>query len=489
MKLKYKAINFFVILIATSMLFPACEGSLDPVIYDQIAPTNFFKTKGDVNSAVTGIYAELGGNVHEPTIYGEIGTDEYWANWGGQEILNFDWRKDTQSKLYSTWIPAVTRAGNLIEIIKGLTFLDEKDKVQFLSEVRVLRAMFMFDLLRWYGPSAVILDSKNLLVPDNSYKPARPSLDSPEGIKFRADYEAFIEQELIESAAKIKRDATEFGRMDQGTALTLLMKFYMFKKDWTNVVTISQQLLDLEGQGKYELMTDYNSIWTLSNERNKEIIMAIPRSTNELGQNWRTRTLKTEYDISDETKWDGDKIRFEFLDQFDTLDARRINIIDRFTNKAGKVIDMRDGAYQFNGAFSLKYGRDPNAKQNSGVDCVILRYADVLLCRAEALNELDGPTAESINLVNRIRTRAKLNSIESSNFSKESFRDQILKERGFEFWMEGLRRDDLIRQEKYISFAHNRGASLAQDFMTLYPIPEIAIQENENIHQNPGYNF
>jgi len=345
----------------------------------------------------------------------------------------------------------------------------------------------MFDLLRWYGPSAVILDSKNLLVPDNSYKPARPSLDTPEGIKFRADYEAFIEQELIESAAKIKRDATEFGRMDQGTALTLLMKFYMFKKDWTNVVTISQQLLDLEGQGKYGLMTDYNSIWTLSNERNKEIIMAIPRSTNELGQNWRTRTLKSEYDISDETKWDGDKIRFDFLDQFESGDERKINIIDQFTNKAGKFIDMRDGAYQFMGAFSLKYGRDPLAKQNSGVDCVILRYADVLLCRAEALNELYGPTTESINLVNRIRERAKLNPIAASG--KESFRDQILKERGFEFWMEGLRRDDLIRQGKYISFAHNRGASLAQDFMTLYPIPERAIQENENIHQNPGYNF
>lgn len=489
MKLKYKAIKFFIVLIVVSFLFPACEGNLDPIIYDQISPSNFFKTKGDVNSAVTGIYAEIGGQVHEPTIYGEIGTDEYWANWGGQQILDFDWKKDTQSGMYSEWMPAITRAGATIETIKGLDFLEEKDKVQFLAELRVLRAIFMFDLLRWYGPCPVILDAKNLLTPDNSYKPVRPSLDTPEGIQFRADYEKSIETELTESATVIKKDATEFGRMDRGTALTYLMKFYMFKKDWPNVVSISQQLLNLENEGKYQLMTDYNSIWTITNERNKEIIMAIPRSTNELGQNWRTRTLKSEYDISDETKWDGDKIRFNFLDQFETGDTRRINIIDNFKNKAGKVIDMRDGAYQFNGAFCLKYGRDPDAKQNSGVDCVILRYADVLLCRAEALNELNGPNAESINLINRIRTRAKLKTINISDFTKESLRDHILKERGCEFWMEGMRRDDLIRQGKYISFAHDRGAMLAQDFMILYPIPELAIQENKNIHQNPGFNF
>lgn len=489
MKLKYKTIRFFVILIVASLFFSACEGGLDPVIYDQISPSNFFKTRGDVNSAVTGIYSELGGNVHEPTIYGEIGTDEYLANWGGQEVLNFDWRKDTQSGMYYAWVPAVTRAGNTIEIIKGLSFLDEKDKVQFLSELRVLRAIFMFDLLRWYGPTAVILDSKNLLVPDNSFKPVRPMLDTPEGIKFREDYEAFIEKELTESAVAIKKDATEFGRIDQGIALTLLMKFYMFKKNWPNVVKISQQLLDLEAQGKYTLLTDYNSIWAIANERNKEIIMAIPRSTNELGQNWRTRTLKSEYDISDETKWDGDKIRFDFLDKFEVGDTRKINIIDNFKNKAGKVINMRDGTNQFNGAFCLKYGRDPNAKQNSGVDCVILRYSDVLLCRAEALNELNGPTTETINLVNRVRTRAKLIALKASDFSQESLRDQILKERGYEFWMEGMRRDDLIRQGKYIIYALARGASLAQDFMNLYPIPERAILENENINQNPGYNF
>jgi starch-binding outer membrane protein, SusD/RagB family len=55
--------------------------------------------------------------------------------------------------------------------------------------------------------------------------------------------------------------------------------------------------------------------------------------------------------------------------------------------------------------------------------------------------------------------------------------------------MEGLRRDDLIRHDKYISFAQARGAVLAKDYHVLYPIPQSAIFENENIKQNPGYVF
>jgi starch-binding outer membrane protein, SusD/RagB family len=169
---------------------------------------------------------------------------------------------------------------------------------------------------------------------------------------------------------------------------------------------------------EYTLVDDYNSIWSIGNQRNKEIIMAIPRTSNTLGQTFRTRTLKTEYNTSDETKWNMDKVRFEFLDTFDPGDVRKINIIDKFENRNGKVIDMRDESLGFYGAFSLKYDRDPDARQNSGIDVIYLRYADVLLSRAEALNELYGPNEEAISLVNAIRTRAGLAPIQQENFDK-----------------------------------------------------------------------
>jgi starch-binding outer membrane protein, SusD/RagB family len=487
MKILYNISWRFLLIFALFPLFISCEKNLEPEIFDQLSPGNFFKTRADVNAAVIGIYAELGKNVEGPVIMGQWGTDEYRNNEGGSESVNmFEWRESTNSGMYFLRLPAVTRAGATIEVVRDLSFLKENDKNIFLSELRTLRAIFMFDLLRWYGPAPVVTDKQNLMFPDNNFKPARPDLTTAEGIKFYTDYITFIETELLESASYLPEKVSEFGRMNKGIAQTMLLKLYMHQKNWSKAEQISKSIMELN---QYALVDDYNSIWSITNEQNKEIIFAIPRTSNTLGQTFRTRTLKTEYNSSDETKWNMDKVRFDFLDTFDPADVRKTNIIDKFENRTGKKIDMRDEALGFYGAFSLKYGRDPDARQNSGVDVIYLRYADVLLSRAEAINELQGPTAEAVGLINQIRVRAGLSPILIESFDKASLRDHILAERGWEFWMEGLRRDDMIRHGKYISSAQARGAVLARDHHILYPIPHSAIVENENIKQNPGYAF
>ncbi len=479
----YLASLFFL----SSFFFSSCEGDLSPMVYDQISPSNFYKTRADVDAAVIGIYAELGAEVIEPVIMGEWGTDEYRNNSGGSESINaFDWKVNTNSGMYFRWVPAVTRAGAVLEIIRDLDFLQENDKLHFMAELRTARAIFMFDLLRWYGPCPVILDRENLLYPDNNYKPPRPHLETDEGKAFYQDYVDFIEMELSEAAEALSAEASEFGRFDRGTALTLLLKLHMHQRNWSAAESVSSRIIDLD---KYELNADYNTIWTIQNEQNKEIIWAIPRTSNIYGQQFRARTLKTEYDITDESKWNMDKIRFDFLDGFDAGDQRKMNIIDEFVNKKGDTIDMRDETKAFYGAFCLKYDRDPDARENSGIDVINLRYADVLMCRAEALNELYGPTQEAVGLINQVRARAGLEEVDQSGFDQDSFRAHILMERGWEFWMEGMRRDDLIRHGKYISYAQDRGAFLAKDFHVLYPIPERAYIENEHIAQNPGYDF
>jgi len=150
---------------------------------------------------------------------------------------------------------------------------------------------------------------------------------------------------------------------------------------------------------------------------------------------------------------------------------------------------MRTEGTDFYGGFNLKYDQDPDAVMMNGIDVIYLRYADVILCRAEALNETLGPNQESIDLINQIRNRAGLSDILLSNFhSKDELNEHILAERGWEFYMEGLRREDLIRHNKYIERAGERTASV-QEFHILYPIPKIAYYENHSIAQNPGYDF
>jgi hypothetical protein len=119
----------------------------------------------------------------------------------------------------------------------------------------------------------------------------------------------------------------------------------------------------------------------------------------------------------------------------------------------------------------------------------MIRYAEVLLNAAEALNEINGPNQEAIGYINQVRERAGVPLYSVSDFaSKEELRDAILDERGWEFVSEGLRRMDLVRQGKFISRAKARGVSHAQDYMMRFPIPQAEINSNPNLEQNEGYN-
>jgi starch-binding outer membrane protein, SusD/RagB family len=241
MKIKYNTTWKILVFFAFLPVMWSCEKSLEPEIFDQIAPGNFFKTRSDVNAAVIGIYAELGNNVESPVIMNQWGTDEYRNNSGGSEATNmFDWRENVNSDLYFQRLRAVTRSGATIEVVKDLTFLRENDKNIFLSELRTLRAIYMFDLLRWYGPAPVVIDRQNLLFPDNTFKPSRPDLTTGEGIKFYDDYVSFIETELLESAGHLPVRVSEFGRMNKGIAYTILLKLYMHQKDWSKAEEISK---------------------------------------------------------------------------------------------------------------------------------------------------------------------------------------------------------------------------------------------------------
>src|SRR5665213_3478962 len=91
--------------------------------------------------------------------------------------------------------------------------------------------------------------------------------------------------------------------------------------------------------------------------------------------------------------------------------------------------------------------RDRSYYDGHSVD--ILRYADVLLSRAEALNELNGINQESIDLINQVKGRSHAKLLDIADYDQSTLRDAILLERGWEFFYEGKRRADLIRMGKY----------------------------------------
>ena len=121
----------------------------------------------------------------------------------------------------------------------------------------------------------------------------------------------------------------------------------------------------------------------------------------------------------------------------------------------------------------------------SPLDFPVLRYADVLLMKAEALNEL-GQTSTAEAPLNEVRARAGLSVINGLNQS--DMRLKILHERRMELAFEGQRWFDLLRHPQYaIDFLHSIGKVNATKYNLLLPIPQEAVDANPNLTQNPGY--
>lgn len=179
------------------------------------------------------------------------------------------------------------------------------------------------------------------------------------------------------------------------------------------------------------------------------------------------------------------RIYDSFINTFDKAKDDRFSLIfDSYTNTAGKIVDLKT---QANNLRTLKFFDNNATVADHGNDFPMIRYADILLLRAEALNEISGPNAENVNLINMVRTRAGLKSLSTADFTKETLRDHILKERAWEFYYEGVRRSDLIRHGKFILQAKARGVSSASEYHVRYPIPQGEMDTNPNMIQNPGY--
>jgi hypothetical protein len=259
----------------------------------------------------------------------------------------------------------------------------------------------------------------------------------------------------------------------------LLARFYLNQKMWTQAEQTSRAVI-----GSYSLSNDYADIFAVDNSNNPEIILVLPCINQaNLGNTFLASTAEPNYVAS---SWGGTRIRQAFYNSFDPADTRRNLLAKEYVNFSGSVTAIN------NGAMIMKYAIDEAHNGPwAGNDIVLHRYSEVLLTLTEALNELNGPNQESIDLINQLRDRAfegdasKLLSL--SNFSsKDQLRDHILDERGWELYAEGYRREDLIRHNKLIQKAQERGLP-AQDFHVLYPIHQSEIDRNPSLMQNPGY--
>ena len=128
-----------------------------------------------------------------------------------------------------------------------------------------------------------------------------------------------------------------------------------------------------------------------------------------------------------------------------------------------------------------------NQGANSKINFPVIRYAEVLLLYAEALNELNGPAAESIDLINQVKGRSHAKLLSLADYNQSTLRDAILQERGWEFFYEGKRREDLIRMDKYDVLTNayltriGQTPSIVMPKNQYFPYPLSQVQLNPNL--------
>ena len=472
------------VLIAAGMLV-SCENPLEEETFSTLGPTNFFNSADDAEALLNAVYANSQGYrdiLRDYLTFGEMTTDIMIERGGAINALTQpieDFRIESTHPwlegLWTRYYSAIYRANVVLDHVPDID-MNAARRDQILAEARFLRAfnyLFLYDL---WGP-VPILQTSETSVTD---RPTRPT---------DGEFVAFLEGELRSVADVLPPTPTQFGRATSGAALGFLTKFYLNNTKWSEAAGAAQEIIQ---SGQYSIFNTGNrtDLFALENARtNNEFIYVVhfpDNPTGGLGNTYLSHTAPSGY----QWKWPPKvifaanfKIRSAFLETFDPEDERLDAFVFEYVNTSGDTLRLGVDDVR-----SFKYPEDPNGVGDvSGNDVPLVRYADILLSRAEALNEINGLNQESIDLVNEVREAAGVDPITLAEYSSQAaLRDFILEERGREFHTEALRRQDFIRHGVFIERALERGKQ-ALDHHVLYPIPQSEIDRNPQLEQNEGY--
>lgn len=498
-------ISLSIILGSVVSIFTACNKSLDPKIYSSLTDENAYQSKSDAIAAVNSVYARLKG----PSV-GDNFT--YWATRHfaltdlTTDIGHCSYGGDPGQLSLAQWSPAnglitegwtypyklISNANTAIFHIKNMTTISETEKSQFISEIKFCRALAYKDLTDAYGP-VILMTEDNLNNPQYTSQPATSSVASIDSlmIKNLNDASTILPLNYVGNSIYTSNDV---GRATKGAALTLLAKIYLREKNWQKVVDVTSQIMNLN---VYSLYPSYLGLFKESNKWCDENIFSVLSDANTNGMELMNHFGPINHPVVT-NRWQYYAVSWDFWNSFDDQDIRKSCFypyykgVDKLIYTQGPTLTTPSPAgYSYMPDVATKKYADSSGSINSyydGHSVDVLRYADVLLSRAEALNELNGPNQESFTLINKVKSRSNAKQLSmSDNYSKETFRDALLKERGWEFFYEGKRREDLIRMGKYESIVNAYLTRIGQSpVITMpknqyFPYPLSQTQLNTNL--------
>ena len=481
-----------------------------------ITPEQFYKTQADAVAAVNAAYYQLNAPAQTPyNVLFSTGMDMMSDDIDpGPGATNADVRSQsilahasTGLRIIEIWqqhYAAIKRANVGLEKIPGIDF-NTTLKNRLVGELKFLRALWYFNLVRLYGDVPLILQDQTSDDPAVIHVARTPA---------ETVYSQII-QDLTEASDVLPNSYSgiDVGRATKGAALSLLGKVYLTKYDWGNAVKFSENVTgpapDFKSPFNYDLFANYSQVFLPANKNGIEHVFSAQFKSNAQGQGnnqahrgapqgtgplWASTITKQipgllgNYAEQLHFYTVGHTTHFSVYDLYSPKDKRR----DATFITSYKGTDGVD--YPLIAPHLHKYF-DPSTPRNlqeSGANVPIIRYAEVLLNLSEAENELNGPTAKAYAALNKVRKRAGLDEL-TQGLTQDQFRDSVYLDRRLELVWEYQRWFDLIRQRDadgkrvLVKRLHEAGKTNAPEKHYLFPIPQQEIDINPKLTQNPGW--
>lgn len=438
----------------------------------------------------------------------------------------------------------IRKCNIVVQNIDKVPNLDSTLKHRILAEARFIRAYSYFQLVNWYGNVPfytnliTIEESKNIGRTDKN-----TILD-------------FIQKELTEirkdlpvnnySGAAGGYAEKDKGRITRGAAIALSARVHLFKSEWQGVIDDCDLLINKTDNGTYGLLSNYSDVFSSANEYSQEVILDLQygggrtygSQRNFLPQTvalLRSVLVPTQDLVDDYVMLNGKGIAeagsgYDENDPYKNRDPRfeatilhdKSTIVD-FDNKTQTILtqpgsnpatnSVDDQGASPTGYYFYKYYDRTASNYNSGLNIILIRYADVLLMYAEAKNELSQLDAAVWNQTIRpLRVRAKFSDAAALEFpavATEQLKTIVRRERRAELAFEGVRAFD-IRRWRIADVVMNRpvrGIKVSSGAFTkdangyiivenrtftnpkhyLWPVPTFERDQNTNLGQNQDW--
>jgi hypothetical protein len=528
-----KAARFFPrLLLSTVLLTTLGCTDLTESPSSTVTPDNFYRNEAEVLAGLASVYAQLRGTLDDYWYASEVSSDEIvvptrGSDWfdNGQwlELKRQTWTASSPSGrafMNGAWVTPFTGVARANIVLDALTRVNVANQATIVAELRTLRAFYYYMLMDMFGGVPVATDIEIKERP-------RETRDSV----FK-----FIESELLAARADLpdswRGTGTNLGRLTKGAADAILASMYLNAGVWMKETGVSATSYNtclgvivsggvdacqaainaadrIINSGEYSLSAPgtWRANFTADNENSPENILVVKfLSEPDVGLNFIMRALHYNQ-LTNASPWNGFATTAQIYSAFDADDQRRqmwlaglqtnvetgAPVCERSPSPCGSpgtvplnfttTINDITAATEGEGVRFYKWPADPNRPEGqlNGNDFAYFRYAEILLIKAEALNEQTPGSATALTLVNNVRARVFTVAEPRATID----RAQILQERLFELATENKRRQDLIRHGVYTAAWDFKPAGAPH--LILMPIPQAQLDANPLLVQNPGY--